>query len=108
MARMSASGVTHALCVSVSLESFPEVLAIAERFSNIYASVGVHPDQRDGREPTSEQLIELGPPSEGRRHWRDRSRLLSGDRGPGVATGTLPDPHPGCAGLLQAVDNPYA
>jgi len=59
MARMSASDVTHALCVSVSLESFPEVLAIAERFSNVYASVGVHPDQRDGREPTPEQLIDL-------------------------------------------------
>jgi TatD DNase family protein len=59
MARMSAAGVTHALCVSVSLESFPNVLVIAERFPNVYASVGVHPDQHDGREPTSEQLIDL-------------------------------------------------
>lgn len=59
MARMLAAGVTHALCVSVSLESLPEVLAIAERFPNVYASVGVHPDRHEGREPTSEQLIDL-------------------------------------------------
>ena len=59
IARMRAAGVTHALCVSVSLETFPEVLAIAERFPNIFASVGVHPDQHGGVEPTAERLAEL-------------------------------------------------
>jgi TatD DNase family protein len=59
IARMRAAGVTHALCVSVSLETFPEVLAIGERFPNIYASVGVHPDQHGGAEPTAERLAEL-------------------------------------------------
>lgn len=59
VARMHDADVTHALCVSVSLEAFPEVLAIAERFPNVYASVGVHPDQHDGEEPSVERLIEL-------------------------------------------------
>jgi len=59
VARMHSAGVTHALCVSVSLEAFPEVLAIAERFPNVYASVGVHPDQHNGEEPTAKRLIEL-------------------------------------------------
>jgi TatD DNase family protein len=59
VARMQAAGVTHALCVSVSLETFPEVLAIGERFPNIYVSVGVHPDQRGGVEPSAEHLAEL-------------------------------------------------
>ena len=59
VARMYSAGVTHALCVSVSLEAFPEVLAIAERFPNVFASVGVHPDQHDGEEPTAKRLIEL-------------------------------------------------
>jgi TatD DNase family protein len=59
IARMRTAGVTHALCVSVSLETFPEVLAIAERFPNIYASVGVHPNQHGGAEPTFERLVEL-------------------------------------------------
>jgi TatD DNase family protein len=58
-ARMRAAGVSHALCVSVNLETFPEVLAIAERFPNVYASVGVHPDQHDGIEPSAEQLVDL-------------------------------------------------
>jgi TatD DNase family protein len=59
LSRMDAAGVTHALCVSVSLETFPEVLAIANRFPSVYASVGVHPDHRAGAEPACEQLVEL-------------------------------------------------
>jgi TatD DNase family protein len=59
IARMQAADVTHALCVSVSLETFPEVLDIAERFPNIYASVGVHPNERGGVEPTAEKLGQL-------------------------------------------------
>ena len=57
--RMRAAGVTHALCVSVSLETLPEVLGIAERFPNIYASVGVHPNERGGVEPNANQLAQL-------------------------------------------------
>jgi TatD DNase family protein len=59
ISRMQAAGVSHALCVSVSLETFPDVLAIAERFPNIYASVGVHPNQHGGTEPTADRLAEL-------------------------------------------------
>ncbi|KVP37516.1 TatD family hydrolase [Burkholderia ubonensis] len=51
--------VTHALCVSVDFETLPEVLAIAEAQDNVYASVGVHPDHEDAREPTLAELIEL-------------------------------------------------
>ena len=56
---MAANGVTHALCVSVNLETFPEVLAIAERFPNIFASAGVHPDDRSGKEPDTGRLVDL-------------------------------------------------
>jgi len=59
IARMQAADVTHALCVSVSLETFPEVLHIAEQFPNIYASVGMHPNERGGVEPTAEKLTQL-------------------------------------------------
>ena len=41
---MAANGVTHALCVSVSLPEWPKVLGLAERYDNFFASVGVHPD----------------------------------------------------------------
>jgi TatD DNase family protein len=56
---MAANGVTHALCVSVNLESFPDVLAIAERFPNIFASAGVHPDDQSGEEPDIDRLLGL-------------------------------------------------
>lgn len=57
--RMEKAGVTRALCVSVSLEAFPEVLGLAESYPNIYASVGVHPDHVEGEEPDVERLISL-------------------------------------------------
>ena len=47
LAAMHTHGVSHALCVSVTLKEFPAVLAIAEQYDNIYASVGVHPDYED-------------------------------------------------------------
>jgi TatD DNase family protein len=57
--KMAANKVTHALCVSVDLPDFPRVLALAEQYPNIYASVGVHPDYEDTPEPTVGQLVEL-------------------------------------------------
>lgn len=56
---MRSHDVGHALCVSVTLDKFPEVLAIAEQYPNIYASVGVHPDYEDIQEPTAEELVRL-------------------------------------------------
>ena len=56
---MQEAQVGHALCVSVTLDKFPEVLNLAERFDNFYASVGVHPDYEDIEEPTVEQLVTL-------------------------------------------------
>lgn len=51
--------VGHALCVSVTLPDFPQVLELAESYDNFYASVGVHPDYEDIEEPTVEGLVSL-------------------------------------------------
>ena len=59
LAKMAENKVTHALCVSVDLPDFPGVLALAEQYPHIYASVGVHPDYEDTPEPSVEQLVEL-------------------------------------------------
>ncbi|HEU4851067.1 MAG TPA: TatD family hydrolase [Telluria sp.] len=59
LAKMEENKVTHALCVSVDLPDFPQVLALAEQYPHIYASVGVHPDYEDTPEPTVEQLVTL-------------------------------------------------
>jgi TatD DNase family protein len=57
--RMREQDVGHALCVSVNLEDFPRVRALAERFDNLYASVGVHPDHQGGEDPGADRLVEL-------------------------------------------------
>ncbi len=59
LAKMAENQVTHALCVSVDLPDFPQVLALAEHYPHIYASVGVHPDYEDTPEPSVEQLVDL-------------------------------------------------
>lgn len=59
LANMRANEVTHALCVSVDLASFPQVLELAERHDNLYASVGVHPDYELEAEPTQAELVRL-------------------------------------------------
>jgi TatD DNase family protein len=57
LAVMKTNAVTHALCVSVNLEDFPNVLRLAETYANLYASVGVHPDYPDVREPSVAELV---------------------------------------------------
>ena len=59
LANMKAAQVDAALCVSVNLENFPRVLALAEQHANLFASVGVHPDHDDGREPGVDELVSL-------------------------------------------------
>lgn len=59
MTQMQANQVSHALCVSVNLEDYPQVLAVAERHPHVFASVGVHPDYEDIADPNIEQLVTL-------------------------------------------------
>jgi TatD DNase family protein len=59
MAKMRDNDVTHGLCVSVNLENFPRVLSLAETHSNLFASVGVHPDYENLTEPGAAQLASL-------------------------------------------------
>lgn len=59
LALMRENGVTHALCVSVTLQEFPQVRALAERYPQIYGSVGVHPDYPDVPVVREEELVAL-------------------------------------------------
>lgn len=56
---MRDNGVTHALSISVNLEDFPKVRAIAEANAHVFASVGVHPDYENLPVVTTRQLVEL-------------------------------------------------
>ena len=59
LGNMRDNNVSHALCVSVNLEDFPRVLALAEAHPNLFASVGVHPDYENLAEPQAAQLASL-------------------------------------------------
>ncbi|MGQ0658430.1 MAG: TatD family hydrolase [Chromatiales bacterium] len=50
-------GVSHFLCVAIDLGSLRGVLTLAERYDNVFASVGVHPNSRCEPEPTAEMLL---------------------------------------------------
>jgi TatD DNase family protein len=55
---MKAARVEHALCVSVDIPDFPNVLKLAQENPHLYASVGVHPDYEDTPEPSFEFLVD--------------------------------------------------
>lgn len=55
----SACGVEHMLCVSVSLERFPAMMALIESFQQVSASVGVHPDGTEVEDPDEKRLAEF-------------------------------------------------
>jgi len=59
LSNMRQNEVTHALCVGVNLENFPQILQLAEQHEQIYASLGVHPDYELQSEPTQELLVRL-------------------------------------------------
>ena len=58
-ASMLENQVGHALLISVTLEKFPEVLALAEQYPNFFATVGVHPDYEDEPPFNVETLLAL-------------------------------------------------
>ena len=60
MARMRENGITHALTISTTLETFPAVRDVARSQPNLWCSAGVHPDERgDGREASVEELVAM-------------------------------------------------
>jgi len=56
VAAAGASGVTHMLCVCIDLESYPAMLGLVEPYPQISVSVGIHPNDRDRREPEPGEL----------------------------------------------------
>ena len=54
---MQDNAVTHALCIGVEMDGWPNVHALATSHANLYASVGVHPDYEALAEPTVDLLV---------------------------------------------------
>ena len=58
LTNMAEAGVDKAIAISVSRQSFEEVHAIAQNHPNIYATVGIHPDDPEAEEFSLEELLE--------------------------------------------------
>lgn len=54
--------IEHLLCISIDLESYPDMLDLVAGYPQISVSVGVHPNVRDGKDPSVDELISLGLP----------------------------------------------
>jgi TatD DNase family protein len=57
LANATEHGVSHMLCVCIDMDNRQDVLAIARNHDNIYASVGVHPNEKDSLEPSVAELV---------------------------------------------------
>jgi len=51
--------VKHFLCVCITLDKFNDVLSIAKKYSQVDASVGLHPNEETTHEPSADDLIKL-------------------------------------------------
>jgi TatD DNase family protein len=56
-AAMRCNDVGCAVCVGVTLEDFPRIVALAEAHAHILATVGVHPEMTEVREPDVDELV---------------------------------------------------
>jgi TatD DNase family protein len=57
--RTRADGVGHMLCVCIDLEHYGGMRRLVDAHDGVSVSVGVHPSEREGREPSVDELVEL-------------------------------------------------
>ncbi|MSO92718.1 MAG: TatD family deoxyribonuclease [Rhodospirillales bacterium] len=60
VARAGAAGIGTMLTIGTKVSEFPRVLAVAERYENVFCTVGIHPHEA-GREPgtTADDLVRM-------------------------------------------------
>ncbi len=51
--------IEHMLCIAIDMESYAGMRKLVDPYKNISLSVGVHPNETDGREPTIDELLKL-------------------------------------------------
>ena len=75
--RAGEAGVDTLLTISTKLSEFAAVRAIADRFAQVYCTVGVHPHEAEGEGPAdAETLLALCDHPKGGRYRRVRFGLL--------------------------------
>lgn len=59
LAHANELSVKQFLCVCIDLENFDAVASLAKKYPQIYASVGVHPTEQEGKDPSVDELLAL-------------------------------------------------
>lgn len=57
---MAEASVDRALCICTTIEEFPVVHGLARQYDNLWATVGVHPENEGVAEPGLNDLVTLG------------------------------------------------
>jgi TatD DNase family protein len=52
--------IEHLLCIAIDLENYPAMFELVKDYPTISLSVGVHPNENEGEEPSFAKLLELG------------------------------------------------
>jgi len=63
MEETRSAGVGHMLCVSIDLERYPKMRTLIGPYPQVFVSVGVHPNGRNRRDPSPDELVELAQDS---------------------------------------------
>lgn len=53
------NGIEHLLCVSIDLEAWPAMAELVQGYPEVSISVGVHPNETEGHDPDTEELVRL-------------------------------------------------
>ncbi|MGH8547160.1 MAG: TatD family hydrolase [Methylococcales bacterium] len=52
-------GLEHMMCISIDLEAYPAMRELVRDFGNISVTAGVHPNVREGHDPSIEEIVQL-------------------------------------------------
>lgn len=59
ISRANEQGISHFLCVCITVQNFPKMLAAVKQYENVFVSVGTHPNEIVSDEPTPAAMISL-------------------------------------------------
>ncbi len=59
MAAATNNGVGHILCAAVNLTDLPRIMSLATSDARIFASAGIHPNEKLAEEPSEAELVSL-------------------------------------------------
>jgi TatD DNase family protein len=60
MQETKGSNIERMLCIAIDLESYPQMYNLVSGYECISLTVGVHPNVTEGKDPSVDELIELG------------------------------------------------